>query len=129
MTTICVACGHHLYPDYSNFRTTSSLTGVTRYTLRIGRCRHAPCDLFTVPFRPEAEGRLALPVRCRARFRLHGDWRGVPIIMLGGTAGAHRCWELLAVLSRSVDCRGRNKHSRCRYNEPEGGRVWPVRRH
>src|SRR3954462_5230268 len=61
VTTTCVACGHRLYPDYANFRTITTLTGVTRYTLRISRCRHAPCDLFTVPFRPEAEGRLALP--------------------------------------------------------------------
>jgi hypothetical protein len=61
ITTTCVACGHHLHPDYSNFRTLTTLAGVTRYTLRIGRCRHAPCDLYTVPFRPEAEGRLALP--------------------------------------------------------------------
>lgn len=60
-TTTCVACGHHLYCDYSNSRTLTTLDGVTRYTLRIRRCRHAPCDLFTVPFRPEAEGRLALP--------------------------------------------------------------------
>lgn len=61
VTTSCVACGHRLHLDYSNFRTVTTLTGVTRYTLRIGRCRHAPCDLFTVPFRPEAEGRVALP--------------------------------------------------------------------
>jgi hypothetical protein len=57
----CVACGHRLYPDYANFRTITTLAGVTRYTLRIGRCRHAPCDRYAVPFRPEAEGRLALP--------------------------------------------------------------------
>jgi hypothetical protein len=61
VTTTCVACGHRLHPDYSNFRTITTLTGVARYTLRIGRCRHAPCDLYSVPFRPEAEGRLALP--------------------------------------------------------------------
>jgi len=61
VTTSCVACGHRLHPDYANFRTISSLAGVTRYTLQIRRCRHAPCDLYTVPFRPEAEGRLALP--------------------------------------------------------------------
>jgi hypothetical protein len=61
VTTTCVACGHHLYPDYSNFRTITTLAGVARYTLRIGRCRHRPCDLYSVPFRPEAEGRLALP--------------------------------------------------------------------
>src|SRR3954468_7739591 len=61
VTTTCVACGHHLYPDYSNFRTVTTLTGVARYTLRIGRCRHRPCDRYSVPFRPEAEGRVALP--------------------------------------------------------------------
>jgi hypothetical protein len=61
VTTACLACGHRLYLDYSNFRTVTTLAGVTRYTLRIGRCRHAPCDLFAVPFRPEAEGRMALP--------------------------------------------------------------------
>src|SRR6266536_2267614 len=57
----CPACGNRLFSDYSNFRTLTSLTAVTRYTLRISRCRHQPCDLFRVPFRPEAEGRLALP--------------------------------------------------------------------
>lgn len=57
----CPACGNRLYFDYSNFRTLTSLTAVTRYTLRISRCRHRPCDLYRVPFRPEAEGRLALP--------------------------------------------------------------------
>jgi hypothetical protein len=57
----CPACGNRLYFDYSNFRTLTSLAGVARYTLRISRCRHQPCDLFRVPFRPEAEGRLALP--------------------------------------------------------------------
>jgi hypothetical protein len=61
LATTCVACGNRLHPDYSNFRTLTSLDGVTRYTLRIRRCRHAPCDLFSVPIRPEAEGRLALP--------------------------------------------------------------------
>ena len=61
VTTTCVACGQHLYPDYSNSRTITTLAGVARYTLRIGRCRHAPCDLYAVPFRPEAEGRIALP--------------------------------------------------------------------
>ena len=61
VTTTCVACGQHVYPDYSNSRTTTALAGGARYTSRIGRCRHAPCDLYAVPFRPEAEGRIALP--------------------------------------------------------------------
>ena len=61
LATTCAACGHRLHPDYSNFRTLTTLDGVTRYTLRVGRCRHRPCDLYAVPFRPEAEVRLALP--------------------------------------------------------------------
>jgi hypothetical protein len=59
--TACVACGHHLYNDYSTTRTVTSLAGVARYTLRVRRCHHRPCDLYSVPVRPEAEGRLALP--------------------------------------------------------------------
>jgi hypothetical protein len=61
VTTTCVACGQHLYRDYANYRTLTGRSGVTRYTLTIGRCHHRPCDLYHVPFRPEAEGRLALP--------------------------------------------------------------------
>ena len=61
VSATCPACGNRLYFDYSNFRTLTSLTAVTRYTLRISRCRHRPCDLFRVPFRPEAEGRIAIP--------------------------------------------------------------------
>jgi PAS domain-containing protein len=59
--TACVACGCHLYCDYATARTITSLAGVARYTLRVRRCRHRPCDLYAVPIHPEAEGRLALP--------------------------------------------------------------------
>ena len=83
----CPACGNRLYFDYSNFRTLTSLTGVTRYTLRISRCRYPSCDLFRVPFRPEAEGRLALPhheftldvLACIGRLR-YTEHRSVPEI-------------------------------------------------
>lgn len=61
VATTCVACGHRRHLDSANGRTNTTLSGVTRYTLRIGRGRPAPCDPVTVPFRPEAEGRLALP--------------------------------------------------------------------
>jgi hypothetical protein len=61
VTTACPACGHRLHPDYCNRRTVTTLTGVTRYTLQITRCHHAGCQRYHVPFRPEAEGRLALP--------------------------------------------------------------------
>jgi hypothetical protein len=61
VTTACPACGRRLHPDYSNSRTVTTLAGVARYTLRITRCHHPGCDRYCVPFRPEAEGRLALP--------------------------------------------------------------------
>lgn len=61
VTTACPACGHRLRPDYCNFRTLTTLAGVARYTLRITRCHRPGCDRYHVPFRPEAEGRLALP--------------------------------------------------------------------
>jgi hypothetical protein len=59
--TACVACGRHLYSDYSTARTITSLSGVARYTVRVRRCHHRRCDLYAVPVHPEAEGRLALP--------------------------------------------------------------------
>jgi hypothetical protein len=81
----CVACGHHLYRDYANYRTLTGLSGVTRYTLTIGRCHHRPCDLYHVPFRPEAEGRLALPhheftleVLARVGHLRYAEHRSVP---------------------------------------------------
>jgi hypothetical protein len=61
VTTACPACGHRLRPDYCNSRTVTTLAGVARYTLRITRCHHLGCDRYHAPFRPEAEGRLALP--------------------------------------------------------------------
>ena len=78
----CAACGHHSYPDDSNSRTVTALAGVARYTRRIGRCRRAPCDPFPVPFRPEAEGRMALP---------HHEF-GLDVIAYAGTRRytAHR---------------------------------------
>src|SRR6202000_265293 len=38
-----------------------TLQGVVRFRLQIRRCHHFPCPLYRRPFRPEAEGRLALP--------------------------------------------------------------------
>lgn len=87
VSATCPACGNRLYSDYSNFRTLTSLTAVTRYTLRISRCRHQPCDLFRVPFRPEAEGRSALPhhefaldVVARVGHLRYAEHRSVPEI-------------------------------------------------
>jgi hypothetical protein len=57
----CPACGHVMWADYHNYRTLTTLDGVTRFTLQIRRCRHPACPRHHRPYRPEAEGRLALP--------------------------------------------------------------------
>src|SRR6478609_6991079 len=59
--TTCPHCGGHLRADYTNRRTLHTLAGVTRLTLTIRRCRHAACPAHKTPYRPEAEGALALP--------------------------------------------------------------------
>ncbi|HVK08397.1 MAG TPA: ISNCY family transposase, partial [Gemmataceae bacterium] len=47
--------------DYANRRTVHTLAGVTRLNLTIRRCRHAGCVAYKKPYRPEAEGAVALP--------------------------------------------------------------------
>jgi hypothetical protein len=46
---------------YHNFRTLTTLDGVVRLTLKVRRCRAPRCPRFRRPYRPEAEGSLALP--------------------------------------------------------------------
>jgi hypothetical protein len=57
----CLDCGHHLRADYTNRRTLTTLGGVTRLNLTIRRCRNEQCPAVRTPYRPEAEGRFALP--------------------------------------------------------------------
>src|SRR6516225_341747 len=59
--TACPACGRPMRMDYHNGRTLTTLEGVTRLSLHIRRCHHAACSPYRRPYRPEAEGRLALP--------------------------------------------------------------------
>ena len=59
--TTCPHCGGPLRADYANRRTVHTLAGVTRLTLTIRRCHHAPCPAHKTPYRPEAEGSFALP--------------------------------------------------------------------
>jgi mutator family transposase len=57
----CPHCGRHMRADYTNYRTLTTLSGVTRLNLTIRRCRNADCIAHKKPYRPEAEGRFAIP--------------------------------------------------------------------
>ena len=57
----CPACGQRTWAAYQNYRTLTTLDGVTRLTLQVRRCRNPACARHRRPYRPEAEGRLALP--------------------------------------------------------------------
>jgi Transposase, Mutator family len=57
----CPHCGRRLWADYDNHRTVTTLGGLVRLTLKIRRCRHRDCSGYRRPYRPEAEGRYALP--------------------------------------------------------------------
>src|SRR4051794_688796 len=59
--TTCPHCGRPMTADYANRRTVHTLAGVPRLNLPIRRC-HAPgCAAYKRPYRPEAEGAVALP--------------------------------------------------------------------
>src|SRR3712207_2738685 len=83
----CPGCGGHMRLRYENRRTLVTLSGPVRLRLRIRRCEAPGCPRFHVPYRPEAEGALALP---RHEFGLdvvalvgvlrHRDHRSVPEI-------------------------------------------------
>ena len=59
--TACPACGRKMWYGYSNFRTLVTLDGLVRLKLKIRQCRDAECSRHRRPYRPEAEGALALP--------------------------------------------------------------------
>src|SRR5262245_31150870 len=53
--------GETLWAAYHNSRTITTLDTVLRLTLQIRRCLNPHCSQVRKPYRPEAEGRLALP--------------------------------------------------------------------
>ena len=57
----CPACGRRLWVDYRNRRTVATLDGVVGLVLDIRRCHNGDCARYRQPYRPEAEGRYALP--------------------------------------------------------------------
>ena len=57
----CPLCGETMWAAYHNYRTITTLDDVVHLTLQIQRCLNRACPQFRRPYRPEAEGRLALP--------------------------------------------------------------------
>jgi hypothetical protein len=57
----CPDCGGHMRLRYENRRSLATLSGPVRLRLRIRRCEAPGCPRFHIPYRPEAEGALALP--------------------------------------------------------------------
>jgi hypothetical protein len=57
----CAICGETMWAAYHNYRTITTLDDVLHLTLQIRRCLNHACPQFHRPYRPEAEGRLALP--------------------------------------------------------------------
>jgi hypothetical protein len=57
----CPTCGETMWAACHNYRTITTLTAVLRLTLQIRRCLNTACPQCRQPYRPEEEGRLALP--------------------------------------------------------------------
>lgn len=61
LRTDCPQCGQLTWADYANRRTVATLAGLTRLNLSIRRCHNPECPAHLRPYRPEAEGKIALP--------------------------------------------------------------------
>ncbi len=59
--TDCPSCGKPMWADYSNRRSVTTLGGVVRLILHVRRCHQPDCPRRLAPYRPEQEGRYALP--------------------------------------------------------------------
>lgn len=84
---LCPACGAFMRIRYENDRTLVTLTGPVRLRLKIRRCETDGCVRHHHPYRPEAEGAIALPqhefgldVIALAGVLRHRDHRSVPEI-------------------------------------------------
>jgi hypothetical protein len=71
----CGCCGHPIPVAYRTRRTITTLQGSYLLTLRVRRCRNQACEWYHRPYRPEEEGKWALP---------HSEF-GLDVIALVGT--------------------------------------------
>jgi hypothetical protein len=81
----CPTCGETMWAAYHNYRTITTLKAILGLTLQIRRCLNTACPQCRQPYRPEEEGRLALPkhefgldvIACVGQWR-YGQHRSVP---------------------------------------------------
>ena len=59
----CPGCGRRMGIRYESRRTVATLDGLVRLRLKVRRCEAAGCARHHRPYRPEAEGAIALPQR------------------------------------------------------------------
>lgn len=57
----CPYCDKRMWNKYDNYRTVRTLSGVVRLRLKIRRCYNKDCEKLGSVYRPEAEGKWALP--------------------------------------------------------------------
>ena len=57
----CPECGGSLWNKYDNYRSIRTLNGVVRLRLKVRRCQNPNCKQFRCAYRPEQEGKWALP--------------------------------------------------------------------
>lgn len=57
----CVSCGRRTWFAYEDERTVIRLADIVHLRLHIHRCPHLACPRYHRPYRPEAEGAIALP--------------------------------------------------------------------
>lgn len=57
----CPVCGGWMWNKYDNFRRVRTLEGVVQLRLKVRRCATPECERCCHPYRPEAEGKWALP--------------------------------------------------------------------
>lgn len=57
----CPSCGKPMWNEYNNLRRVRTLKGVVELLLKIRRCQNISCERYRIKYRPEQEGRWALP--------------------------------------------------------------------
>lgn len=50
-----------MWSAYMSYRTVCTLGGLRKFRLQVRRCRNGGCRCYHRPYRPEEEGRIALP--------------------------------------------------------------------